>query len=455
MVAVTGWLVWPGTAPQPAPGVAVPEVGSAPAAVAPAAVDPAASRPAEVAPATAAPAVVSALPMVPRFDLVRVEPDGSATVAGRATPGAVVSLRVDGIEVMQATADGQGSFATLFSLPASAAPRLLTLAVLVPDGVPILGPDTVALAATAPKPMPEVALPDAPATIAVSPDVPPLGIGEAGVTAVDANMAPPAALLVTEGGVKVLQPGAQVSADLAANVSIDTISYAPDGAVQLGGRGVGAAFVRLYLDGAEAATAQVAPDGQWAAVLADVAPGIYTLRADQIGTDGKVTSRFETPFKRETLEALAAAATAETAVPATVATATAATETATPETAAPEAAPSEPVAMADPAPMAAAAPVAEATTSVQTGAAPVEPAATAPAVIGAPAPDAVPAQASPAVRPAAVTVTVQPGFTLWGIAQERFGDGVLYVQVFEANKDKIKDPDLIYPGQIFTMPAAP
>ena len=39
------------------------------------------------------------------------------------------------------------------------------------------------------------------------------------------------------------------------------------------------------------------------------------------------------------------------------------------------------------------------------------------------------------------------------IAQQNFGEGVLYVQVFEANRDKIKDPDLIYPGQIFKIPA--
>ena len=53
---------------------------------------------------------------------------------------------------------------------------------------------------------------------------------------------------------------------------------------------------------------------------------------------------------------------------------------------------------------------------------------------------------------APVSVTVQPGFTLWRIAREQFGDGVMYVQVFEANKDKIRDPDLIYPGQVFTIP---
>ena len=48
--------------------------------------------------------------------------------------------------------------------------------------------------------------------------------------------------------------------------------------------------------------------------------------------------------------------------------------------------------------------------------------------------------------------TVLPGYTLWGIAQANYGDGILYVQLFEANKDKIKDPDLIYPGQVFDLP---
>lgn len=50
------------------------------------------------------------------------------------------------------------------------------------------------------------------------------------------------------------------------------------------------------------------------------------------------------------------------------------------------------------------------------------------------------------------SVTVQPGFTLWAIARERYGEGILYVRVFDANRDKIRDPDLIYPGQIFDLP---
>lgn len=48
--------------------------------------------------------------------------------------------------------------------------------------------------------------------------------------------------------------------------------------------------------------------------------------------------------------------------------------------------------------------------------------------------------------------TVQPGATLWAIAREQFGEGIMYVAVFEANRDRIRDPDLIYPGQIFRIP---
>ncbi|WP_417524207.1 LysM peptidoglycan-binding domain-containing protein [Marinovum sp.] len=49
-------------------------------------------------------------------------------------------------------------------------------------------------------------------------------------------------------------------------------------------------------------------------------------------------------------------------------------------------------------------------------------------------------------------VTVQPGNTLWQIARERYGEGLLYVRVFDANKGQIRDPDLIYPGQVFDLP---
>lgn len=49
-------------------------------------------------------------------------------------------------------------------------------------------------------------------------------------------------------------------------------------------------------------------------------------------------------------------------------------------------------------------------------------------------------------------ITVQPGFTLWGIAEATFGDGIAYVQIFEENRDQIRDPNWIFPGQIFRLP---
>lgn len=50
-------------------------------------------------------------------------------------------------------------------------------------------------------------------------------------------------------------------------------------------------------------------------------------------------------------------------------------------------------------------------------------------------------------------VMVERGFTLWGIAENMLGSGFDYVQIFNANRDQIRDPDLIYPGQVFTIPA--
>ncbi|MBN2740149.1 MAG: LysM peptidoglycan-binding domain-containing protein [Rhodobacteraceae bacterium] len=50
-------------------------------------------------------------------------------------------------------------------------------------------------------------------------------------------------------------------------------------------------------------------------------------------------------------------------------------------------------------------------------------------------------------------VQIVQGNTLWAIAREVYGDGVLYVRVFDANRDQIRNPDLIYPGQVFTIPS--
>lgn len=50
-------------------------------------------------------------------------------------------------------------------------------------------------------------------------------------------------------------------------------------------------------------------------------------------------------------------------------------------------------------------------------------------------------------------VVVLPGNNLWMIARRSYGEGPRYTLIFEANQGQIRDPDLIYPGQIFVMPA--
>ena len=258
--------------------------------------------------------------------------------------------------------------------------------------------------------------------------------GEATADAAQAEPAPepeaPVALLLTEDGATVVQ-GPDAALDLP--VVLDAISYAPEGDVRLAGRGAPGQSVRLYLDGAPVAETAIDPAGRWQITLGDTAPGVYTLRVDQVDATGTVTARFETPFKRETLEALASLAQGAAADPVPpaapeqgpVAEAVAPPDLSEPTPPAGEAVPVQPDA---------------------TAAAP-EPAASVP-------PAAVTADAA-AEPQGPVSITVQPGFTLWGIARDSLGEGVMYVQVYEANRDKIRDPDLIYPGQVFTLPSAP
>lgn len=59
-----------------------------------------------------------------------------------------------------------------------------------------------------------------------------------------------------------------------------------------------------------------------------------------------------------------------------------------------------------------------------------------------------PAQAN--LGPGAVTIVY--GNSLWRIARRAYGEGTAYSLIYEANRDQIKDADLIYPGQVFNLP---
>ena len=54
--------------------------------------------------------------------------------------------------------------------------------------------------------------------------------------------------------------------------------------------------------------------------------------------------------------------------------------------------------------------------------------------------------------PAAKTYTVKKGDSLWAIAAKYYGKGSDYSKIAGANTDKISNPNLIYPGQVLTLP---
>ena len=351
----------------------------------------------------------------PTFDVVRVEPDGSALIAGRSYPGTRVEVQVDGIPVGDAQADATGGFVAILDLGRSSDPRALTLVAEDANGglhpseqVVILTPSpqrpdvpgetVVAVApsiqedggpvASAPQqatvdgpespPTTDVTPPDA-ARAARTPLVTELAGTPAAPPSPAAQDAPvpaadqaPSVILADEGGIRVLQDAGDLPPEVSANVVIDAITYDSSGDVALSGRAPGEGVIRIYVDNLPVQTGPVAPDGQWRAELPDVDTGVYTLRVDQVDVStGTVISRIETPFQREAPETIRSLAEARGA---------------------------------------------------ETRHTPVE------------------------------LVTVQPGNTLWGISSDIYGDGVLYVRVFEANRDKIRDPNLIYPGQVFSLP---
>ncbi len=55
-------------------------------------------------------------------------------------------------------------------------------------------------------------------------------------------------------------------------------------------------------------------------------------------------------------------------------------------------------------------------------------------------------------KPTAKTYTVKSGDCLWTIAKKYYGNGALYMAIYNANKDKLSNPNLIHPGQVLTIP---
>jgi LysM repeat protein len=417
----------------------------------------------------------------PKFDVVRIEDDGSALIAGQADGRGHVILSVDGVEQAEARADlsGTGQFVIFAFIPSTGDQQSLKLHLYAEDGSgPVVSAQTVFVApataaatatdSTATPVQEEVTVSESPETVAETDTETEADTEtetetdteiETGTETASTDVASPEAkadkapatvILADEDGVRVLQDGAPSAAKPA--VTIDTISYSSNGDVILGGRGQAGNFVRIYLDNQFLATSKIAADGYWALELSDIEPGIYTLRVDELNAAGDVVSRAETPFKREAAEELAElmAAGTETEEPSAEGPSESAAEA---EVVDAEALPSvEPEAADDPQPEQV---VTQEEVNVQAEVAELNPQGEQSSDGGSLAVEGQPADTASVLRTPSKKFrvrTVQPGSTLWAIAKESYGAGIEYFKVFEANKERIRDPDLIYPGQVFEIP---
>ncbi len=100
------------------------------------------------------------------------------------------------------------------------------------------------------------------------------------------------------------------------------------------------------------------------------------------------------------------------------------------------------------------APRTKAKTSDVAKAAPSAPAAAKPAPSASVVAKTEPQAKQPASSPVAAdnAARIVRGDTLWRISRERFGRGALYPKIYHANSNKIRNPNLIYPGQVFEIP---
>lgn len=64
----------------------------------------------------------------------------------------------------------------------------------------------------------------------------------------------------------------------------------------------------------------------------------------------------------------------------------------------------------------------------------------------------VPQERAQAQNPSYDRLVVRKGDNLWRISRKIYGEGIRYTNIYIANQDQIRDPDLIYPGQVFAVP---
>jgi nucleoid-associated protein YgaU len=218
----------------------------------------------------------------PSFDVVKVGPDGTAAIAGRAEPGSKVTVR-DGDKVIgEVTADRRGEWVLVPEQPIGPGDRLLSLEASNPQGGAALKSDeTVALSIG-----PSASGGKGGTALAVV--LPRDGTGAARV------------LQRPDGGGPARPDG--TTADKPTALSMDTAEYDPQGRVVLSGRAPPGATIQIYLGNDPLATVAADAAGRWTATSTrEISPGGpagLEVRLDQLTADGRVAQRLAVPLAR-------------------------------------------------------------------------------------------------------------------------------------------------------------
>ena len=373
--------------------------------------------------------------VTPSFDIVRVEPTGESVIAGRAAPGATVELLRDGRPIATTKADGAGQFAFVPpTLPAGT--HEITLRALRPDGgetvTSVQGVTVVVPNTPNERPLVTVTAPGQPTAILSRPDE----VASAPTAPTPAAAGPSPAAAPPPPGTA---PGSSgIRAGASREVRIASVEAQGSGRLQVAGEAVPGATVRLYLNDAFVAPGAVGPDGRLSfTVERGIRPGDYRVRLDQIDPATRaVRSRAEIAFN---VPPAPPADTAAIAAPTGSPPAGAAPAPSIGREAGPS--PASPSSLPFPA------------TSPPATSSPALPPRTAPAR----QPATVVAAADPAavIVPELNTAIVSRGDNLWRISKRIYGEGLRYTVIFGANTPQIRNPDLIYPGQVFVLPSGP
>ncbi len=324
----------------------------------------------------------------PSFDVVRAEPSGEIIMAGRAEPGWTVSVDSGVTHIGSAVANENGEWLLQPSKLLTPGEHSLSLKAQPAQGGRTLFSKQRLMLSL------ETAKENQPL----------VALAEEGKPTRVLQM-PPSSKSVSTANLAAIAKLQKGNVPLSKQVTFSSIDYEEGGAksvVRINGYAAPGMNISLYIDNEHVGMAAADATGMWSfSVNHELTDGNHAMRADAIETpSGKVVTRAEVAFNRELPK---------------------------PETAVAEAPQQnmQPSGFDDVAPGGA---------EDQT------------------APANAPYEDQTGKRRKTETVIIKRGDTLWHIAERYYGSGTQYTQIFQNNKDQIRDPDLIYPNQRVVLP---